>query len=356
MVVKRKAKPLLIVIIVFAILLLCSGGILSYLISPVDSSNEEIVEVEIVSGTSTSEIAAILKKEKLIKSETLFKLYVKFNNVNSLKAATYRLNQSMGLGKIIDELEKGSTYNPNVIKLTLKEGETIPIFAKVISENTDNSYDEVIKVFKDMNYMESLVSKFWFLTDEILNPNIYYPLEGYLAPDTYHFDNRSVSVNEIIETMLKEMNSKLTKYEAKIKNNVHSIMTMASIVELEGTNTENRKMIVGVFNNRLKAGMNLGSDVTTYYGLQAAMTSDLTTEQFASVNPYNTRSTTMIGKMPVGPICNPSLSSIEASVNPNNNDYLFFIADKHGEIFYTKTNKEHEKKVKEIKDKGDWIW
>ena len=132
-------------------------------------------------------------------------------------------------------------------------------------------------------------------------------------------------------------------------------MTMASIVELEGTNSENRKMIVGIFENRLNSGMNLGSDVTTYYGLQAAMTSDLTSEQFNTSNPYNTR-VGMIGKMPVGPICNPSLSSIEASINPTKSDYLFFVADKNGNIYYTKTNKEHEKKVQEIKDKGDWIW
>ena len=64
----------------------------------------------------------------------------------------------------------------------------------------------------------------------------------------------------------------------------------------------------------------------------------------------------MIGKMPIGPICNPSKSSIEASVNPTQTDYMFFVADKNGKIYYTKTNAEHEKKIKEIKDNGDWIW
>ena len=74
------------------------------------------------------------------------------------------------------------------------------------------------------------------------------------------------------------------------------------------------------------------------------------------VNGYNTRSTTMIGKMPVGPICNPDVSSIEASINPTDNDYLFFVADKNGKIYYSKTMKEHEAKIAEIKQKGDWIW
>ena len=136
----------------------------------------------------------------------------------------------------------------------------------------------------------------------------------------------------------------------------HYYMTMASIVQLEGTNTENRKQIVGVFKNRMASGYNLGSDVTTYYALQADMKEDLSAAQFATINPYNTRGANMIGKMPIGPICNPSTSSIEASVNPDQNDYLFFVADKHGNIFFTKTNAEHDKKVAEIKAKGDWIF
>ena len=155
--------------------------------------------------------------------------------------------------------------------------------------------------------------------------------------------------------MLNEMDSKLSKYKSLLEKNIHYYMTMASIVELEGTNTENRKMIVGIFENRLNSKMSLGSDVTTYYGLQAVMTKDLDSEQFASVNGYNTRSSTMIGKMPVGPICNSSMSSIEASLYPTDSDYMYFVADKYGKIYYTKTITEHNSKIKEIKDKGDWI-
>ena len=133
-------------------------------------------------------------------------------------------------------------------------------------------------------------------------------------------------------------------------------MTMASIVELEGTNSENRKMIVGVFNNRLNSGYNMGSDVTTYYGLQVPMTKDLTTAQFNTVNKYNTRTNAMIGKLPISPISTPSLSSIDATLHPTNNNYLFFVADKNGKIYYSRTNSEHDAKIAEIKRNGDWIW
>jgi hypothetical protein len=132
----------------------------------------------------------------------------------------------------------------------------------------------------------------------------------------------------------------LEKYKDAISSDPHYYLTMASIVQLEGTNTENRKKIVGTFKNRLNSGYNMGSDVTTYYALQVDMKEDLKAEQFATVNPYNTRGANMIGKMPIGPICNPSVSSIEASVYPEENDYLFFVADKHGNIYFTKTNAE----------------
>ena len=128
------------------------------------------------------------------------------------------------------------------------------------------------------------------------------------------------------------------------------------MLEQEGTNKTNRKEIAGVFYNRLQKGMNLGSDVTTYYALQVPMTSDLTTTQFNKANPYNTRGPGMEGKLPIGPICNPSIVSIESSFSPSENDYLYFVADKKGKIYYTKTNEEHLQKVQEIKDKGDWIW
>ena len=354
--VKRKPKPLLIILIILAVFVIGIGSFWMYLASPVDRHDDKEIEVVIASGTNTSQIGKMLKEKELIRSETLFKVYIKLYSSKSLKASTYILNKSMNLGEIVNELENGSSYNPDMIKLTFKEGQRITDYAEVISKNTNHSYDEVIAVFKDIEYTKTLINDYWFLTDKILDSNIYYPLEGYLAPDTYHFDSGEVLISDIIETMLKETDIKLTPFKEKMKKDIHYYMTMASIVELEGTNTENRKMIVGIFENRLSSGMNMGSDVTTYYGLQASMKSDLSTEEFASVNAYNTRSVTMIGKMPIGPISNPSLSSIEASIEPTKNDYLFFVADKHGKIYYTRTNKEHDKKVAEIKEKGDWIF
>lgn len=354
--VKVKPKPILIIIIVVAIVLLFSGISLMYLTSPVDKNDDKDIKISIKSGTSTIKIAEILKNNKIIKSKMLFRLYVKMNHVNSLKASNYRFKKSMNLSEVIEMLEKGYVNNEDAVKMTFKPGQRITDYAKIISNHTNNSYDDVITLMKDREYIKTLVNEYWFLTDKILDDEIYYPLEGYLAPDTYYFDDEDVDVKSIIKRLLEEENTNLNKYKSAMVDDPHYYVTMASIVQLEGTTTENRKKIVGTFKNRLSSGYNMGSDVTTYYALQADMKEDLNSSQFATINPYNTRGANMIGKMPIGPICNPSLSSIEASVYPEENDYLFFVADKHGNIYFTKTNAEHDKKVAEIKAKGDWIF
>ena len=352
---KRKIKPLFFILIGILIIGILIGGFF-FFTGPVNSFDKKDIEVEIPSGTSREKIGEILKEKGLIRSTTVFKLYLKMNKANNLKAATYLLNKSMDVSTIIKELEKGSNYNPNRVILTFKEGERVTSYAKLIEKKTNNSYDDVINTINDKDYLQELISKYWFLTDSILDSDIYYPLEGYLAPETYFFDNKDVSVKEIINTLLKQEEKVLEKYKDKISNNPHYYITMASIVELEGTNSENMKTIASVFENRLKSRMNLGSDVTTYYGLQVAMTSDLTSEQFASVNAYNTRSTSMIGKMPIGPISNPSIEALDASINHESSDYYYFVADKHGKVYFTKTLTEHNQKVAEIKKNGDWIW
>lgn len=355
MVVRRKPKPLLYIVIIMSIgIIALSIGL--YLGSPMEINDDSSVQITIENGTSRNQIGHILKENDLIRSELYFSVYTKLFSHKVLKASTYEFSRSMSMREIIKSLEKGSTYDPDAIILTFKEGKRITDYANVIADGTNFSYDEVIDVMEDRTYIKTLVDKYWFLTDDILDNRIYYPLEGYLAPDTFFF-KKDVTIHEIIETLLDEEQEVLDKYKSKLnENNIHEIITMASIVELEGTATDNRKMIVGIFNNRLELNMNLGSDVTTYYALQQPLTKDLSSNQFAVDNPYNTRATTMMGKMPIGPICSPSTSSIEASINPTDNDYIYFVADKNGKIYYTKNLKEHEAKIAQIKENGDWIW
>lgn len=348
-------RKIAIIFLIIGVLLLGMFGLYQYQVSPTDKSSNAKVEVVIKQGMSTSQIASLLKKKYLIRDEFFFKVYMKLNRRDSIKASTYYLSKNMNLDNIVSLLEKGASNTD--ISITFKEGKTIKDYAKLLSETTNISEDEFLTKMKDKTYLTSLIKSYWFLTDAILDSNIYYGLEGYLAPDTYNFKDKDVTVEEVIKTLLDQEEKNLSPYKDTLsKMNVHEVLTLASISELEGLKDTDRKLIVGVFQNRLSKGMNLGSDVTTYYAFNQAMDKDLTSEMFNTYNPYNTRSRAMAGKLPVGPICNPSKESILASINPTKSDYYYFVADKNGNVYYTKTSSEHSAKVKELKEKGDWIW
>lgn len=354
---KKKVKITIIVVSVIAFILIAVSLLYVILSAPVDKNSKAKIEVTIESGMTTKQIANLLDEKNLIRSSTFFLIYLKLNKCDSLKAGTYDLSKNMSISKIKETVCFGKVKD-NSIKITFKEGKRLTNYISLISEKFKINEEEVKNTFSDETYLKELINKYWFLTDEILTEGIYYPLEGYLAPDTYVFDKKN-NVKEVIEKLLDQTDKILTPYKEKIISSgksVHYYLTMASITELEGLNEKDRKMIIGVFNNRLNRNMNLGSDVTTYYALQKSMTSDLTAGDFATINPYNTRTANMAGKLPIGPICNPSKISIDASINPTENEYLFFVADKNGKVYYTKTNIEHEQTIKEIKDAGNWIW
>ncbi len=348
-------RKIAIIFLIIGVLLLGTFGFYQYQVSPTDKSSNAKVKVVIKQGMSTSQIASLLKKKYLIRDEFFFKVYMKLNRRDSIKASTYYLSKNMSLDNIVSLLEKGASNTD--ISITFKEGKTIKDYAKVLSETTNISEDEFLTKMKDKTYLTSLIKSYWFLTDTILDSNIYYGLEGYLAPDTYNFKDKDVTVEEVIKTLLDQEKKNLSPYKDTLsKMNIHEVLTLASMAELEGVKDTDRKLIVGVFQNRLSKGMNLGSDVTTYYAFNQAMDKDLTSEMFNTYNPYNTRSSEMAGKLPVGPICNPSIESIMASISPTSSDYYYFVADKNGNVYYTKTSSEHSAKVKELKEKGDWIW
>ena len=130
---------------------------------------------------------------------------------------------------------------------------------------------------------------------------------------------------------------------------------MASIVELEGANSDDRKGVAGVFYNRLQNDWALGSDVTTYYAEQIEMSDrDLYQAELDEVNDYNTRPAAMAGKLPVGPICNPGVESLKAAIDPEEHDYFFFVADKYKKTYFTKTNNEHIAIINKLKREGLW--
>lgn len=320
------------------------------------TENKEAI-VEIKAGTSTTNILNLLKQNQVIKNELAAKIYMTLHEVRNLQAGKYLFTGNETLPEVLEVLTSGKVMDETVT-ITFLEGKNMRYIASVIAENTNNTTNDVYKLLENNEYILSIIDKYWFLTEDIQNTNIYYPLEGYLYPDTYSFENKEVSVKTIFEKMLDKMDKILTKNKKKIQESnysVHDILTMASIVELEGNSAENRPKIASVIYNRLATKMSLGSDVTTYYAIKVDMGErDLYAKEINTYNSYNTRGPNMEGKLPVGPIANVSEESIEAVLNPVNESYLYFVADKNGDIYFSNTYEQHQETIATLRKKGLW--
>lgn len=320
------------------------------------SNDKTLKEITIEKG-SVAQIADTLYKNKLIKNKKAFKIYVRLTKKTNLKAATYKLSENMGTRKIIDILSKGKG-NHNDITITFKEGINIRKIAKIIENNTNNKEEDVYKLLKNEEYLNKIIEKYWFIDKVIKNKDIYYSLEGYLYPNTYAIKSKDTTPEEIINKMLDETEKKLTPYKEQIEKNkmtTHEILTLASLIELEGVTTEDRKKISSVFSNRIEKNMTLGSDVTTYYGAKIDMGErDLYNKEVTECNNYNTRCGSFLG-LPISPICNPTIESIEAALNPTKTDYYYFVADKNKKVYFSKNQIEHNNTINRLKKEGLWF-
>lgn len=349
---KLVPKIIFISLVTFLVILILSLSVYNILLAPVSKSNE-LKLVEIKPGDSADSIAKVLKENNLIKSPFVFKIYIRLNNINNLKSGYYNLSPNMGTKKIISYLIEGIALDLDSINITFPEGKNMRGIASIIENNTSNTYEDVFKTLKDDEYIDSLITKYWFLTDEIKHKDIYYPLEGYLFPDTYTLDNKDVSVTEIFEIMLDKMDKVLTRYKKDIDNknlSIHEFLTMASIVESEGISDEDRPKIAGVFYNRIDSGMTFGSCVTACYAgkVDHCVAHSVPTKLN---NPYNTY---IVLGLPVGPISIPGEASIRASINPESHDFLYFLADKYKRTYFFKTHKEQLAKKEELITQKLW--
>ncbi len=300
---------------------------------------QHLVTFVIEPGTTKTTIAKNLETAGLIRSQYALDMYLFFTGGN-IQAGEYELSANMTPIEMIKKFIQGD-IKINTVTVTLVEGKRLTDYAKVFEENLSFTKTDFLNTIKDKEYLTSLISsgKYWFLTDEILDEEIYYPLEGYLYPDTYEF-LEDADEKTVIETILNHTLSKLEPYHSSILasgKSPHEILTMASIVEKEANTLEDREKASQVFYKRLELNMSLGSDVTAYYGVEKDMDKSLTWEELNDPNPYNTRLTDgrMNGKLPIGPIANPSSISIEAAIHPSNTNYLYFVANVcTGEVFF----------------------
>lgn len=347
----KRLRNMAIFMIVFTGIVFASLSIIYKVnLEPVDKTNDELIEVVVSKGMNDKAVGKLLEEKNLIRSSNFFSLYLKLFDRGNFKASTYKLSKSMDLDTIIGMLEKGNELNHKEVRITFKEGINFRKVAKLISDNTNNSEEDVYKVLEDKEYIDSLIDKYWFITEDINNKDIYYSLEGYLYPDTYNFYEDS-SVKEIFNKLLDKMKDVIEPYKSDIRSSkysVHEILTLASIAEKEVENSKDRKDVVSVFINRLNKNMSLGSDITTRYGIKLDDGRPMTKAEYDDVNPYNTRRLDFIG-LPAGPICMISKNSLEAAISPNETNYLYFISNiETKETFFFANYSDFSKKKSEL--------
>ena len=362
---KSRLKGFLVTVLVLLILLGAGGFFgLRYAesaLQPVDPSSKQYMTVQIPDGSNAQEIGSTLEKSGVIKNGLVFTLYVKYKNYNELKSGYYNLQKSMSVEDVIKELQKGGTPEPQEVtlaSLTIPEGYTLEQIAQTVGQLQGNfkealTAEAFLAKVQDENFIAQEVTKYPNLLESLptKDSGVRYRLEGYLFPATYTI-KENTTVESLIDEMLAAMDKNLSSHYATIKEKnltVNELLTIASLVEKEGAKTEDRKLIAGVFYNRLNLGMPLQSNIAILYA-EGKLGQNISLSDDAAIDtsidsPYNVY--TKVGLMP-GPVDSPSLDAIESSINQTKSDYLYFVANvQDGKVYYATTREEHDRNVQE---------
>ena len=362
---KSHLKAFFISLLIF-LALISAGGYFGYQyvqssLLPVDANSKEYVTVQIPEGSNVQEIGSALEHSGVIKHGVIFAFYAKYKNYSDLKAGYYNLQKSMSTEDIIKELQKGGTpepQEPSLADLTIPEGYTIEQIAQAVGQLQGEfkeplTAEAFLAKVQDDNFISQEVAKYPNLLESLptKESGVRYRLEGYLFPATYSI-KESTTIESLIDEMLAAMDKTLTPHYSAIKSKnltVNELLTIASLVEKEGAKTEDRKMIAGVFYNRLNLGMPLQSNIAILYA-QGKLGQNISLADDAGIDtsinsPYNVY--TKPGLMP-GPVDSPSQDAIEASINQTKSENLYFVANvTDGKVYYAVTQEEHDRNVAE---------
>lgn len=264
-------------------------------------------------GASLKSIAGNLENENLIRNEIWFIGYVFYKGwAAKLQAGQYILNPSLNVKQIVEKMVKGEAISQDV-EITIPEGFTL-------------------------KKIDARLAKAGLIeAGELL---MYPKLEGYLFPDTYRFDVMS-ELRDIVYKMKGNFDKKLThNLRGEIKRQgktVEEIVIMASIIEKEVRTDKDSRFVSGIFWRRLENNYPLQSCATIAYILDEDKWR-YSIRDTETDSPYNTYKN--VG-LPKGPICNPGLSAIRAAIDPQENNYNFFLSKPDGETVFSKTLEEH---------------
>lgn len=331
---RKRYRSIFIIIVI--ILVTSVIGIKYYIndqLMPVSHENIEEKSIEIPKGSSTSSIAQLLKQNNLIKNEYVFRFVSKMGDKEGrYKAGKYILSSGMSQREIMDKLVEGGISKDTII-FTIPEGFELKQIADRLEKKGIIDKERFLELCSKAS---NFSSEYDFLKEVPSD----HSLEGYLYPDTYEV-YIDVKEEDVIRKMLNKFES---IYTDDIRNkayglnmDINHVITLASIIEREGMVDEERALISGVFHNRIKKGQKLESCATVQYIL-GERKENLTESDTRIKSEYNTY---LHKGLPPGPIASPGVKSIQAAVDPEDTDYLFFVANGDGTHTFTRTYQEH---------------
>lgn len=287
--------------------------------------------------TGVQEIAQALREAGVIQSRWAFLAlaYVQ-GSLTRLHAGEYEFTRGMSLREILRKLEMGRVITHQV---TIPEGFTAQDIARLLAGERLVDADRFMAQVKDAKFAESLGV-----------PGD--TLEGYLFPDTYRL-TRGMGEEEIIRIMVSRFRQTAPKgmeeQAQRLGLDVHSVVTLASLVEKEARLHSERPLVAAVFYNRLRRNMPLQSDPTAVYGATGPR-HKITPLDLRRRTPYNTY---LKAGLPPGPIANPGLASLTAALNPARVSFLYFVAKNDGSHFFSRTLEQHAQAVRKFQVRGE---
>lgn len=344
---KSSRFRIILIAVIIAVVVITGGSIL-YLsgLGAADPDDTETVTVEIPEGSGASYIIEILDQNGLIRNKVCAKIHARTGGYDTLQANSYLFSRSMTLPEMMDAVNTGDFNYISKNRFTIIEGATVPQAAESVAAELPFTSDEIIKKWSDKKYLKELIDEYWFLSDDILDDDILYPLEGYIYPETYFVTSEDPTIEDVTTMILRKTDEELTARKSQISasgRSVHEFLTLASIVESESLFEKDRPVIAGVFINRLNKDMPLQSDITVLYALQEKRV-DVSYADLEVDSKYNTYKHT---GLPVGPVCAVPGNTMDDVLNYEKTDYLFFFATEDGEVIYSKTIDEHNKVVED---------
>jgi len=362
---KKKNSTLKNIIWIFSILIVSFGLAFSVIYLGADymgigfGRGANKCEVNIEMGSSASQIADKLGESGAVKVPFVFRLYAKLMGYDSqFKYGYYNFESESGYEAICQMLINEGAKAES-IKVTIPEGTgindytknvngehvTVPGITTILEEKGICKRSDFLLALEEISLKSELLSN-------VDSEKTYHTLEGYLFPETYELFAYDSSECALLaaEKMIAEAEKRITEdmflKAEEMGYNMNEILTMASIIQMEcGENFDEMPKVAGIFYNRLKSDDfgTLGSSPTCYYG-----------ESFkyddGRYNTYNVKG------LPPGPLCSPGIDAIKAALNPEENEYYYFVTDSKGKFYYHKTSAEQQQTINKLQQGGNWVY